>query len=414
MSNSFIKNILTVMTGTALAAAVPIAVSPILTRLYTPNTFGLFGSFTAIVALLSIIATFRYEIAIMLPKNKKLANYVAQLAIAIAIFASSIFLLIFLFSIPYIHPYIKINQNLNIIVILLIIALLINAILQSLAYLSNRYQIFKYLAKNRLIISTITAVSQLVLCQVAPELGLIFGYILGLTIGATLLLLKLHRLQLFNTIASPRVLKSIAFRYRKFPQYDILTTLMCTGSSQIPVLMLGMLFNPTISGYYYLTQRIIQTPINIISGSVLEVFKEKASRSIRVTGTATSVYYKTLLMLATGSLFFGLLIYLLIDEIIVFTFGPTWSEAGLYAKILLPAMMLRFISNPLGVMIYIKEKQQINLYMNTVLFIAIIATFFIAKTPEHIIIGLSLSYSFIYLAQIFISYNLAKSGNTVL
>ena len=99
MSNSFIKNILTVMTGTALAAAVPIAVSPILTRLYTPNTFGLFGSFTAIVALLSIIATFRYEIAIMLPKNKKLANYVAQLAIAIAIFASSIFLLIFLFSI---------------------------------------------------------------------------------------------------------------------------------------------------------------------------------------------------------------------------------------------------------------------------------------------------------------------------
>ena len=65
-------------------------------------------------------------------------------------------------------------------------------------------------------------------------------------------------------------------------------------------------------------------------------------------------------------------------------------------------------------MIYIKEKQQINLYMNTVLFIAIIATFFIAKTPEHIIIGLSLSYSFIYLAQIFISYNLAKSGNTVL
>ena len=321
------------MTGTALAAAVPIAISPILTRLYTPNTFGLFGSFTAIVALLSIIATFRYELAIMLPKNKKLANYAAQLAIVITILISSLFLLIFLFSIPYLEPYLKINQNLNILAILLIIALLVNAILQSLAYLSNRYQIFKYLAKNRLIVSIITALSQLILCQAAPELGLIIGYILGLTIGAILLVLKLHRLHLFNKIASPRILKSIAFRYRKFPQYDILTTLMGTAGSQIPVLMLGMLFNPTISGYYYLTQRIIQTPVNIISGSVLEVFKEKASRSIRNTGTATSIYYKTLLMLAIGSLFFGLLVYLSIDEVIVFAFGPTWSEASLYAKI---------------------------------------------------------------------------------
>ena len=43
---------LTLMTGTSIAQAIPIAISPILTRLYTPEEMGLLGIFLAVVAIL--------------------------------------------------------------------------------------------------------------------------------------------------------------------------------------------------------------------------------------------------------------------------------------------------------------------------------------------------------------------------
>ncbi len=37
--SEFSKNVLTLMTGTTIAQAIPIAISPILTRIYTPEDF---------------------------------------------------------------------------------------------------------------------------------------------------------------------------------------------------------------------------------------------------------------------------------------------------------------------------------------------------------------------------------------
>ena len=54
--SSFTKNVLTLMTGTTVAQAIPIAISPILTRIYTPSDFGLLALFIAITAIFGNIA----------------------------------------------------------------------------------------------------------------------------------------------------------------------------------------------------------------------------------------------------------------------------------------------------------------------------------------------------------------------
>jgi len=43
LKSEFAKNVLTLMTGTTIAQAIPIAISPILTRIYTPEDFGVFA-----------------------------------------------------------------------------------------------------------------------------------------------------------------------------------------------------------------------------------------------------------------------------------------------------------------------------------------------------------------------------------
>ena len=67
--SEFSQNVLTLMTGTTIAQAIPIAISPILTRIYTPEDFGLYALFLAITSIFGSIANGRYELAIMLPKK---------------------------------------------------------------------------------------------------------------------------------------------------------------------------------------------------------------------------------------------------------------------------------------------------------------------------------------------------------
>jgi O-antigen/teichoic acid export membrane protein len=59
--SEFSRNVLTLMTGTTIAQAIPIAISPILTRIYTPEDFGMFALYMSTASLFSVIATGRYE-----------------------------------------------------------------------------------------------------------------------------------------------------------------------------------------------------------------------------------------------------------------------------------------------------------------------------------------------------------------
>jgi hypothetical protein len=69
-NSAFVKNVLVVMSGTALAQVLSFALSPIISRLYSPADFGVFGSFTAILGLVGAGITLEYSQALMLPKKK--------------------------------------------------------------------------------------------------------------------------------------------------------------------------------------------------------------------------------------------------------------------------------------------------------------------------------------------------------
>ena len=94
--SEFSRNVLTLMTGTTIAQAIPIAISPILTRIYTPKDFGLYALFISIAFILASVANGRYELAIMLPKKDEDAINIFALGFLITVFIS-LFLLILVF-----------------------------------------------------------------------------------------------------------------------------------------------------------------------------------------------------------------------------------------------------------------------------------------------------------------------------
>ena len=92
--SEFGKNVLTLMTGITIAQAIPIAISPILTRIYTPEDFGVFALFVAISSIIGSVACGRYELAIMLPKKDENAINIFALGFIITCVACLILLIL--------------------------------------------------------------------------------------------------------------------------------------------------------------------------------------------------------------------------------------------------------------------------------------------------------------------------------
>ncbi len=71
---SFIKNSLSLISGNIVAQSISIATMPLITRLYTPEQFGVFSVIMSIVAVLGPISTLRLNEVIILPDNNEEAN----------------------------------------------------------------------------------------------------------------------------------------------------------------------------------------------------------------------------------------------------------------------------------------------------------------------------------------------------
>ena len=67
--SEMLRNLTVLTGGTVFAQAIPIAIAPILSRLYSPEDFGVWALYVSFVSFLSVLSTGRYQFAIMLPKE---------------------------------------------------------------------------------------------------------------------------------------------------------------------------------------------------------------------------------------------------------------------------------------------------------------------------------------------------------
>ena len=95
--SEFSNNVITLMTGSTLSYVIPILVSPILTRIYTPDDFGLYAIFLAIISIIGSIVGGRYELAIMLPGNDDDSASIVIICMIINTFITSLIFIVLYF-----------------------------------------------------------------------------------------------------------------------------------------------------------------------------------------------------------------------------------------------------------------------------------------------------------------------------
>ena len=220
------------MTGTIIAQAIPIAASPILTRIYTPQDFGIFALYSAIVSLLAVIATGRYELAIMQPSKDEDAKLIVILSLLISSilgFILAIVVVIFNQEIANLFDNSKIGGWLYFIPF----AVLITGWYQTFNYWLNRKKCYKQLSQNKLVQTASMTALQFGEGYVgAGAEGLLAGHLAGLLISLNSIS-KSFSFQK-NLFCSTSV-RGIAYKYRNYPLMQAPTSFLDAASNQAPI-----------------------------------------------------------------------------------------------------------------------------------------------------------------------------------
>lgn len=406
--SEFSRNVVTLLTGTIVAQALPIAIAPILTRIYTPADFGVFALYMAIATIASVFATGRYELAVMLPENEEDAVNLVALSIFITLtlaFLSLLSILIFNQQIVKILGNPKIDNWIYFIPL----AVLLTGIYQTLYYWNNRNKKYRLLAISRVAQNGTISITQTLLGYITYMGGLILGDNIG-KIFATSILAKLTwnaDKEKLKFITKYKII-SLAKKYRKFPIYDAMASLANILSYQVQNLLFPIFYGITSSGNYFLVFRVLQAPLSLISSTVVDVYKQKLA-SKNVTDTEFKILYKKMFLFCflLGIVPFAILTYSAVD-LFIFVFGKEWKEAGEYASILAPMFFIRFIANPLSYFIYIKDKQEFNIIAHSLLLVFSLLAFYFSNSAFDMVMIISVSFSLIYLLYIFYTAKLVN------
>lgn len=360
--NSLIKRVALIAGGTAAGQALVLAVSPLLTRLYSPEDFGVLAIYAALLSCLIIIGSLKYELAILLPDDDRVAASLVGVSAIILCCVCGLLAVILIpaanqvagiLRVPAVAPYFW----------LLIPGLLGGGLYQVLNYWALRQKQFKRIAHTKLSQGFGTAGTQLALGFISGPLGLIIGDIVGRMSGTATLAVSAkskegYVLKQLNYLE----MRGAAVRYRHFALYSGISGLVNTLGLQLPALLLTGMWGPGSAGFYALTQRILGAPMALIGRAIVQVFFAEAATLARShDGSLTRLFDRTARKLAlfgalplsctalAGPFFFQLL------------FGNSWRIAGDYAQALALMLGMQLVTVPLSQTLNVMERQDLQL-----------------------------------------------------
>jgi len=407
--SEFTKNVLTLMTGTTIAQAIPIAISPILTRLYSPEDFGVFALYMSIVSIIGVIVTGQYELAIMLPKNEKDAFNIFTLSIVLTIFISILSLfMVFVFNDKIVE--ILNNKEISKWLYLIPFSILLTGFFNSFNYYYNREKNYKLLATTKVSQSFTNSGSNLIFGFLKfNNIGLVVSSFLSQII-AVILLIKNFKFKNFIFFNKKRMFV-LAKKYKKFPTITMPHSIFSSVSGNLPIFILTKYFTSADVGFYSFGNKIVAMPIGLVSSAYYQVFFESFSKEKNKL-----IFYKQKFK-QVNVIFLPLFIILwfILPELFAFVFSDKWRIAGEYSQIILPLLYMKFLSNLFTTTTYIYyQKQEENLILDIFIFLFILSSLMIGVYFNDIKIGLFsmvISNGSIILFKLYRSYNFVKEDN---
>ncbi|MFF2446734.1 oligosaccharide flippase family protein [Neobacillus sp. NPDC058068] len=414
LKNDFFKNVFTLFTGTAIAQVLPVAITPILTRIYGPKEFGVFAVYTAIVSILSVLSTGRYELAIIIPEKDSEAINVAGLAAVINVCISIFIFLIFLIGGENLANLFGVNE-LGIWLYFIPVSLIILGFYAIIYYWFNRRKLYKVMSVNKVIQQAGIGTANISFGFATNGIGLILGTIIGQAFALWLIIKRLlNKEKMILKEISKKEMLLQAKRFANFPKYFTFAHTLNVSSRNLANILFSSFFNALTVGYFTLTQRVLSLPVSLIGTAITDVFRQNAAEEIQINGNCKKLYIKSFKLLFLLAIIPFTLLYIFSPWLFSFVFGAEWAVAGEYARLMMPMLFFQFITSPLSTLSIILEKNKYEIIWQAALFISttssLVIGYKIFNSIKASIILFTIAYSIMYIVDGFMTYRFAVNG----
>lgn len=400
-----------VASGTAFAQGLTIAITPILTRIYNPNEFGIAAAFAAVLTMLGFAKSFSYEIAIPVVASDDDAKALLVLCFGIlALTVTTIALsmlfwgdrLLATFNAEPLVPY-------KYLIPLGYAAVGAYVILSAWMLRIREYKAISYTQCLQAVVQALVKVC-LGLLGAGPS-ALVLGNIFGRSAGISkfVSMMRNRNLELMNT-----TLSNVFNQAKRNIEYLLFTTpklLINDACNTIPVLGLTYLYGLDVVGLYGMANVLTRLPSQLIGYSVGRVFYAEAAVLSR---NGNNKELKVLM----DSLFWRMFMFAFIPTLIIILVAPllftvvlgaAWREAGIYARILSISAFAYFVTVPFHNIFEIFRKQKIGFYIILTKLFLLLFAFGIACHLQLTAPNTIMAYSLTMALLCFMQYRFARS-----
>jgi O-antigen/teichoic acid export membrane protein len=362
------RHVAVILVGSLIGQGLALAVSPVLSRMYTTADFGLMTVYVSVISILGTLTLFRLDAAIPLPTSDRLAAAVAWWGLGLTAVGSA---LIWLLQPVLAAPLGRIFQSPGLPGVWWLVALgtFFVGVDQVLLTWMVREKRYRSLGLRNGLQGVGQATAQLGLgpTSLRPT-GLLIGQVVGriAAIGGLFSaggLLRQRR--------PDRALMGEAItRYRRFPLISSWSALINVLGQQAPFLVISSYYGLAVAGLVGMTVRVMATPALLIGQAVGRVFQGEASAAVRDRHTPLRPIMlsnvRTLLIIGApvavviaviGPWAFGLV------------FGSEWRTSGQFAQLLALGYLAQFAISPVSQTLLLLEQQGAQLAWDSMRFL---------------------------------------------
>ena len=405
-----LRDALKLSTGNVLLYLLPIFVTPILSRLYSPEQFGEWGVFSSVVTIVGAVLLGGFEYALIKCDDREVKNVVRLCIlwaftilsiIAVFLGIGAVMDLAFVKNFP--HP------------LGALVFLMVNAMTNILQNLANRYKRYWSMSICNLVIGFSQAILRITFafCLVFIN-GLILGTICAQVIGSLFLFVVLFRqiMPMMDLSTDGSSLMSVAKKFKNFPLYDAPSTLLSFASFNLPIVILACFYSKGQLGCYSMVLQLLLMPISVVGTAIGSVYYQRISDS----GASDKIKTETHNMLRIViwlSLLPTIFFCLGGDWLLVKFLGEKWQSAGGMALCLSLWSIATILTQPLLSIYRQLDKQNRMLTFNLIYFILGIGSILICSIMQMPLYATILVYSFFtFLPRMFMFVDIVKlSGN---
>lgn len=384
-SSKIFKETSVLTKGVVIGNIVTVIASIAIARIYSPAEIGYISIFNSLIFILSSIFTLGYDQAIVVAKARRETTILTTFS-EILLVIGCLLTLLLCGALYFIDITIPFDIPRSWILFIPFGTFILGAINIYNSWFVDQKE-FKVASNNRIILSTLTALTQIIIGLFSLTFwGLLIGYLTGRT--ASFLNFSKHLYQKYKRVWEYSDIKEIALKFKKYPKYVTPTLLIDRISIEAPFFLISIYFFSTDVGYYAIAYRVLSIPISFIGVALGQVLYKNFSLLIQRSKPMLDVLTKNWIYLALIGAVPTLIISFYGELLFPMVFGASFTQSGSFAIILAPMLFLDFISSPTGKTFLILKLEHYSTYFSVLRIVLIIVSFYIGINSNSIYLAL--------------------------